>query len=667
MPSSTSWQRYDEEHGVSAILTEAARACIVENPSNVADFFAQYFREVAGGTSVKALTCREVIGSTAGPAMTFTLELGTGPEVSTTTCAANEVFRCVSPKNAGKAKDAEQEGQDGEAVNEQYEQLLHSVRSSLIPQLCRLGSVEPQSAWDKVITSVCNEPLAFTSSVQWAVSVLASLATAKQRRLTLYQHFGALIGAHTTSRGDDASVGIVDTAKGPLATHPDLGTNAAATSAHSSSSYVEKSDTGRDGSRRYAPPLLLLPFLVNDASAHGADAAGQVHFAKVYVTLEPITFAAGVDGEEDGKCTADASSRQSIGGGTGAAVAVADGSTLRRRLQQVHHAARLLLAANADTHAGPEGCIYWGGAGSFVEVVKAVTEALEAAKLRPGVDVCLGLSLRGNRVRVRSGGEGDGGVTAAVASTTNTAAATTASSKVAAAAAAAAADLSGQYDFFYGDSAITGEQLTEYLKEQLEEIGQGVVRFLEDTHSMDDTVARQRLQLALQDSVVVCGNDVWASGGAVGLDYADQRTADTVSGTYPATVVDLARCGSLQAAAQLLRTTADAGKSAVTALVSSAAGDAPTSVHLVDLAVAGRAPFLMTSSGPMSATTAAVVSRLATIVAELSESQAAAPRPSLKSFNRYDLPTLPDVDVAPIRRKGDKKKKESRKNSTKKK
>jgi enolase len=151
-----------------------------------------------------------------------------------------------------------------------------------------------------------------------------------------------------------------------------------------------------------------------------------------------------------------------------------------------------------------------------------------------------------------------------------------------------------------------------------------------------------------------------------GPAYAEKRTADVLAGTYPTTVVDLSRCGSVQAATQLLHSTAAAGTSAVAVLVGTAAGEAQSAAHLVDLAVAGRAAYLMTCSGPLSATTMAVGTRLASVMAELITTQTAAPRAPFTTFNRHDLMPLPEVDVAPIRHKGDKKK-DTRKVSAKKK
>lgn len=692
MPSSTSWQRYDEEHNVSAILTEAARACVVENPRDVTDYFARYFREVASGTSVKLLHCCPVLGSHAGPATTFTLKLSTGPDATITTADATVA---ASLLHSSRKRDSRKDGDKGydaadlygekgsEALLARYEEVQQKVQSSLLPQLCRLGSVEPQSAWDDVLTRAWPTADPVTLSVQWALSVLAALAAAKQRRITLYQHVRTLLAAAASS-GD--SHGGKSAFSDNNETHNDHDSNKRAGRAGGSAVLATKSALlgeqagGAAGQQQcYAPPRLLVPFLVNDASAAapGTDASGQVHFAKVYVSLEPITSALNEDGEDDNDGSRGTQSNYNNTSGASSATNAVDGATLRRRVRQLHRAARLFLRANATAREGVEGCVHWSGAGSLVEVVRAVTEALEAAELRPGVDVCLGLALGANEVRVRTGNESEGalggaagggssGAAAAANSSTtvaSTASSTAASKAAAAAAAAAAADPSGLYDFFHGDSAITGEQLSEYVKEQLDEIGPGVVQLLEDTHSMDDTVARQRLQLALQDVLVLSGNTALPDASP----YAEQRRSDVRAGAYPATVVDLTRCATLDAAVHLLRDAADAGRSAVTAMVGPAAGDAAAAAHLVDVAVAGQAATLLTHAGVLSATTMAVATRLAAVLTELAAVQGLAPRVPFKRYNRYDFPPLPEVDVAPIRHKGDKKKKDTRKTSTKKK
>jgi enolase len=402
MPSSTSWQRYDEEHNVSAILTKAARACVVENPRDVIDYFARYFREVAGGTAVKSLDCRAVMGSHAGPAMTFTLELCTGPEACITTSDATLVVfpdAKRSRKKSGEGKqEADDAGDEGD-LGETYEQLFNTVRSSLVPQLCSLGSIEPQAAWDGILASMFEERSAAALSVQWALSVLASLAAAKQRRIALYQHFGTLIEAHAAHRIRGAASGIHSRA---TAAATSIGTVNAFSTNQKTTGVAAVATSAAGAGTHYAPPRLLVPFLINDTTQYSAEASGQVHFARVYVGLEPITCAAtrSDDGGEEVVHHSD------ISGDAGSAVTVVDGTTLRRRTQQLRRAAQLFLSANPAAHAGEEGCVHWGGAGSFVEVVKAVTDALKAAALLPGVDVCLGLSLGAGDVRVRSSGCG---------------------------------------------------------------------------------------------------------------------------------------------------------------------------------------------------------------------------------------------------------------------
>ncbi|CBZ29771.1 conserved hypothetical protein [Leishmania mexicana MHOM/GT/2001/U1103] len=599
MSSSVSWQRYDDEFHISGILTEAARACVSAHPTDVKDFFSRYFREVAEGTSVKALHHNEVLSAAGETAVTFTVELCVGPEVSVTT---GDLLSFADRGRDGevRASLAASEGAT-DAEGNSYS-VIQTTCAAVVSKLLQLGYAEPQREWDSALrTALSPSPLASgASALQWVLSIMASLVAAKQRCVPLHQYVAALVDDH---RSGGPAVG-----------------GAHVKPARAGVSAASAARAGSDASARpFSVPQLLVTFLVRTARSDAPDAMHSVRFSHVYVALDVLTSSVG----------------DAHGGEKSMPVS---GTVLRQRMQKVCKAAQRFLQSHpTSSSVGTGGTLHWDGAVNLTDVVKAVTEALSGAQLNVGAEVCVGLSMGVSTTRVPAANAADGD---------------------------ASKDASGDCKVLYslfggGEPPVTGDQLSEYVKEQLKEVDPDIVQFLEDTHAMEDDVARQRLQMALQDSIVL--SDVVAvqrESGSATSGLASPLLIPAYDGAFPNSVMNPRDCGTISDVVEYVCAAGEDLRRAVTVLVDTAAGDPQTAAHVVDLAIAGGASYVLVSAGVFSAHTAAAVSRLASRTDELTNMQMAAPRPSAQRFNRYDWPPLPTAEVPPIRRKGDKKKKD---------
>ncbi|KAK7198482.1 enolase [Novymonas esmeraldas] len=604
MPSSVSWQRYDDEFNVSGVMTEAARACVAAHPTDVKDFFSKYFRQVAGGVSIKAMRHREVLGEADEVAFCFTLELCAGTEVSVTASGLlATTAACSAALDSGEVAAVE------------------AACGAVVAELLKLGVVEPQSAWDAVLcAAVGASSLSSTSAaaLQWVLSVLAALAAAAQRQVPLYEYVAAL---------SDSSRGSSGLALG--GTHAAA---AAATAATSAAAAAAAAAIIADAAPRfYTLPQLLVTFLVCATREDAPEAAGNVRFSRVYVALDVLSAPAEAEEDDD------------VYGAERKAVPLT-GAVLRHRLQRVRWAAFHFLRHHPTaTDVDTDGVLKWDGAANLADVVKAVADSLTAAQLRVGTEVCVGLSLGASATRVPAAEVVDGG--------------------------AAAKDVGGvSYALFGGgEPAVSGDQISEYLKEQLEEVGPGVVQLLEDTHVAEDHVARQRLQMAVQESVILTDVVAPPPGPTVTTGVSPAVTlASPNDGRFPNVSVDVRGCDTLSAAAAHMCSAVDGAHVALTLSVGASAGDSQTTAHAVDVAIACGVAYVVVSAGIFTPYSAAVVSRLATRTDELARRGLVAPRPSPHRFCRREWPPLPVGDVAPIRRKGEKKKKETGKANNKK-
>ncbi|KAG5470369.1 hypothetical protein LSCM4_03065 [Leishmania orientalis] len=607
MSSSVSWQRYDNEFDVSGVMTEAARACVSARSTDVKDFFSRYFREVAGGRSVKAIHHNEVLNAAGETAVTFTLELCAGPEVSVTT--GDLCSLAVGDRDGGDHTSAaameEATDADGKGCS-----TIRPTCAAVVSRLQQLGYVEPQHEWDSALRAALSaSSLSIgTSSLQWVVSIMASLVAAKQRRVPLHQYIAALFDDCHSERLAAGSAYSIPPGTG----------------VPSASEALTVSDTS---ARPYSVPQLLVTFLVSAARAAAPEAANGLRFSHVYVALDVLTSST------DDTCEAEKPTPVS-------------GTLLRQRMQKVRKAAHCFLQLHPTSASVCEnGILRWDGATNIAEVVKVVSEALSAAKLKVGAEVCVGLSMGASAARVHTADAAGVG--------------------------AVKDDSRGQavlYNLFGGgEPPVTGDQLSEYVKDQLKEVGPGIVQFLEDTHATGDCVARQRLQMAVQDSVVLserAASPLEVKPASWGL--ADSLLVEPHEGAFPNSVMNPCDFGDVSSVIEHICAVGEGSRRAVAVMVDATAGDAQTAAHVVDVAIAGGASYVLVSAGVFSAHTAAVTSRLACRTDELIGKQMVAPRLSAQRFNRYDWPPLPTVEVAPIRRKGDKKKKESGKATAKK-
>ncbi|KAG5496438.1 hypothetical protein JKF63_02740 [Porcisia hertigi] len=613
MSNSVSWQRYDNEYNVSGLMTEAARACVSAQPTDVKDFLSRYFREVANGTSVKVIHQEEVLNADGEAALTFTLELCAGSEVTATTrdlillsTGAARDERIASSPTRKDAIDDRRSSRDECTV-------LQNICAAAVSQLSEHGYVEPQADWDSALQAAfAASASAFeidTTSIQWVLSIMASLVSAKQRRLPLHRYLSTLVDdcrrgrlAPGGSPSIPARAGVAGASKVPISSENPV--------------------------RGCTVPQLLLTFLVNSACADAPEAANGVRFSQVYVALDTLT--------------------SSVDEGCGdAGTTPVSGTVLRQRVRKVRKAAgRFLQTHMTSSRVSTGGILEWDGTANLSDVVKAVTEALSAAELNVGTEVCLGLSMGASTMHAPVADKIDGSVF------TNT-----------------SGDRSMSYHLFgSGEPPVTGDQLSEYVKEQLNEVDPNIVQFLEDTHATEDGVARQRLQMAVQDFILL--TDVGVIHQPMGFrppGLASSSLTPAQDGAFPNHAVNPCDYGSMTAAIEVMCLAGEESHKILTVVIDSAAGDAQTAANLVDVAIAGGASYVILKTGIFGSCTTAVASRLASRTEELTSKNTVAPRLPAQRFNRYDWPPLPTTEIKPIRRKGDKKKKETGKANQKRK
>lgn len=610
MPSSVSWQRYDEEYNVSSFMTEAARACVAAHPTDVRDYFSRYFREVAGGTSVRLIRYAEVLSVAGGAAVAFTLELSAGPESSVTTSdltgeavTATAAATATVSQVAGKSLSASPVVDDG-ATGDGHSAAVHAACSTVVARLQQLGYVEPQQDWDAALAAALADttlPAAGVLAMQWALSLMAALVASKQRGVPLYRAVTVLMEQSRTGR---PAHGLAATGTGRTA----MATGVAG-------------GIDSTASRPFAVPPLLVTFLVSAAGVDAADTSGNVRFSHVYVGLDVLPAA-----QEDPY-------------DVGYRPAPVDGATLRLRMRKVVRAAhRFLQSHSSAARVGADGVLRWDGAANLADIVKAVSDALSSVQLRVGVEVSLGLCMGASTTRLTAAEVAEAGIKEGPG------------------------ERAIYYSLFGGEPPVTGDQLSEYVKEQVEEMGFNALQFLEDTHVAEDRVARQRLQMALQDTVVLC--DVMPPPT---VEDASTPVLAGSEGAFPHAVVDPCACGTLHGAVELLATANEAARRGVVVVVGPVAGSAETAAHVADVAIACGASYVQVNAGVFSSRLAAVASQLAARQDELIATHLLADRSSPLRFNRREWPPLPAGDVAPIRRKGDKKKKDAGKAGGKKK
>ncbi|GET91715.1 hypothetical protein, conserved [Leishmania tarentolae] len=541
MPSSVSWQRYDDEFHVSGVLTEAARACVSAHPTDVKDFFSRYFREVAEGTSVRALHHKEVLTVAGEAAVTFTVALCVGPEVSVTT---GDLLSFDDKDTNGEARAplaASEEATDAEGNSHS---VIQTMCAAVVSKLLELGHAEPQCEWDSAIrVALSTSPLAKGApAIQWALSIMASLVAARQRCVPLHQYIAALVDDRCSGERAVGSAHLT-AARTSIATAltPQVGSVPPA--------------------RPYSVPQLLVTFLVRAAKPDAPEAANSVRFSHVYVALDVLTMP-----------TDDAY-------GDEKAMPVS-GSVLRKRMQKVRKAAQRFLQCHpTSSSVCTNGTLHWNGAADLTDVVKAVTEALSAVQLSVGAEVCVGLSMGASTIRVPAAHAADGSALKD-----------------------AAGDCKVLYSLFGGgEPPVTGDQLSEYVKEQLKEADPGALQFLEDTHATEDCVARQRLQMAVQDSVVL--SDVVSvqqklGSETLGLSGSLPEPAD--DSAFPNSAMNPCDCGTISDVVDYLCATAENSRRAISFFIDTSAGDPQTAAHIVDLAIAGGASYVIVRAGVFS-------------------------------------------------------------------
>ncbi|KAH9578616.1 hypothetical protein LSM04_000828 [Trypanosoma melophagium] len=172
-----------------------------------------------------------------------------------------------------------------------------------------------------------------------------------------------------------------------------------------------------------------------------------------------------------------------------------EGSIRRDTIQQIFAAFRHFSKAHNTTSRRCDGSIAFDGFESLTEAVNLAEEAVRAVGLTPVKDVCVGLRM--------------GAAVVPTTTATNTSTNTNNNTAATATGKETKETTDVMYALFPGDVEVTGSQLSEYVREQLQQHTDFVV-YVEDTHSDKDTVGLRRLQAILGGSLTVSGRDLFA-------------------------------------------------------------------------------------------------------------------------------------------------------------
>ncbi|ESS68566.1 enolase [Trypanosoma cruzi Dm28c] len=199
------------------------------------------------------------------------------------------------------------------------------------------------------------------------------------------------------------------------------------------------------------------------------------------------------------------------------------------------------------------------------------------------------------------------------------------------------------YALFPGDADVSGAQVSEYLREQLQNCTDFVV-YVEDTHCDRDTFGLQRLQAHLGDLLHVSGRDIYARSQYKKVEHG-------IRGLWTSNfVLDPGAIGTLSDVHEIVRRVKEFEGRCVSFVTQELVGNAATMAHL---SVAMEARFLC-MGGLLSTPQCEVLSHLISIQSELLHSRALS-REAPK-IARMELPKPPTDVVPEIKRRMDKKK-----------
>ncbi|ESL11585.1 enolase [Trypanosoma rangeli SC58] len=274
-----------------------------------------------------------------------------------------------------------------------------------------------------------------------------------------------------------------------------------------------------------------------------------------------------------------------------------------------------------NTMMRSDGSLAFDDFDNVTDAVNLAEEAVRAVGLTPVTDICIGLRFAAAVVSSSSG---------AVASNV-----------------AAGKDNKDTADVMYalfpGDMDVSGAQVSEYVREQLQNRTDFVV-YVEDTHCDKDTAGLRRLQAHLGDSLTVSGRDLYSRSHYKAVE-------DGLRNLWTSNfVVDPGAIGTLSDVREIVRRVKESDGRRVSFVAQDLVGNAAMAAHL---SIAMDARFLC-MGGLLSTSQCEVLSHLMSIQAELLHSTALCREaPKLACM---ELPKLPAAVVPEIKRRMDRKK-----------
>ncbi|RNF27536.1 putative enolase [Trypanosoma conorhini] len=275
-----------------------------------------------------------------------------------------------------------------------------------------------------------------------------------------------------------------------------------------------------------------------------------------------------------------------------------------------------------NTMMRSDGSLEFDDFDNLTDVVSLAEEAVRAVGLTPVNDICIGLRFAAAVVSSSSSGPA---ASNAAAWKDNK----------------AAPDV--MYALFPGDVDVSGAQVSEYVREQLQGRTDFVV-YVEDTHCDKDAAGLRRLQASLGESLTVSGRDLYGRSQYKALE-------DGLRGLWTSNfVLDPGVVGTLSDVGEVVRRVKACDGRRVSFATQELAGNAAMMAHL---SVAMDARFLC-MGGLLSTPQCEVLSHLMSVQSELLHSTAL--RREAPRLACMELPNPPNDVVPEIKRRMDKKK-----------
>lgn len=652
-----SWKRYDDEHNLSELLTDAARACVDALASHPGSFLASYFTKVTSGDHVEVINCEKCYTPQGDLGLSCTIRLFTNATSTTTAYFTSEVLDSeiklggafaagASTVPTGKLLGASDltvaEGAEGTTLtqlnpmNGYVKFLLNYINDILLVELRPIG-VCRQLEWDQKVISaripterdagVAEGSMAMgrsktsngSSITPWkepglpttmcyAFSLAASIVGAKSAKVSLYSHFGAL---HTQSRVP------------PLSTKQLVGRPV-----------LEKIYSGR--SDHFTLPRLVLPFFGRPDGSAVPPASGFLCFQTLYLlpcvsrTKQPHPV---IEGEAISSPRISDTEDKPIN---------PKGLWNESLLERLLLSYRLLKEKVGTSGVRDDGAVVYNSVENITDAVQFASEIVSAAGLQPGVDVSFGMRINCPTTRYNP---------------ETAAAAVSASGKPKRGAKESKVE-SIMYNLFSGDAEISGAQAAEYLRDQVAACN-GLLVYLEDTHEIASISDLHRLSSRLGKTAMLSGLAMYTLPSTSTCSEAAeefQKTVETSIASMWSNIIALParRIGCVTQIMGLTKLIDQYQRSKM--LV--ATNDDKDLKAFVELGIGIGAEFLLLGALSLPSVCDAVT-HLIYCQNKLQQFRALKDQPTIASCISYtaELPPVSDEPIAEIKRKNEKKKK----------